>query len=58
MKQQTWLDKQLENSRIAVSEWSEQKREALKAQISRLAGVYRLNEPEIRENSDLSQKTA
>lgn len=39
MKQRTWLDKQLENSRNAVGAWSEQKRAALKAQISGSAGV-------------------
>jgi hypothetical protein len=45
MKQRTWLDKQLENSRNAVGAWSEQKRAALKAQISGSAGVYRSNDP-------------
>ena len=50
MKQQTWLDKQLENSRNAVGAWSEQKRAALKAQISAPASVDRSNDPKNRSS--------
>jgi hypothetical protein len=34
MKDRTWLDRQLEATRATVGSWSEQKKAALKAQIS------------------------
>jgi hypothetical protein len=34
MKNQNWLDRQLEATRLTVGSWSEKKKAALKAQIS------------------------